>query len=395
MDKHINIVSFNIPWPANYGGVIDVFYKMKALHKRGVKIILHCFEYERFSDPELDTLCENVFYYKRRTGLLANMTFLPYNVYSRKNPELISNLLKNDYPILFEGLHSCYYINDTRLKGRIKIYREANIEHDYYRELARSENHLISKCFFLVESWRFKRYQKILVHANLMITVSGTDTGYLRHIFPKKRIEYIPCFHQNDRITAQPGQSDFILYHGKLSVVENSRAALYLIQHVFSKLACPCIIAGMNPPVQLQEAAKPYPNITIEANPSDERMSHLIHEAQIHTLITFQETGLKLKLLNSLFAGKYTVVNSQMVTGSGLDPLCYITDTPEAMIQTCKELMNKEITSAEIASREDIVFPLYSNAFQGERLCRLIYGKIEYSISSESASRTIAGHRLF
>ena len=42
MDKYINIVSFNIPWPANYGGVIDVYYKMQALHKCGVKIILHC-----------------------------------------------------------------------------------------------------------------------------------------------------------------------------------------------------------------------------------------------------------------------------------------------------------------------------------------------------------------
>ena len=48
MDKYINIVAFNIPWPANYGGVIDVYYKMLALHRCGVKIFLHCFEYEPF-----------------------------------------------------------------------------------------------------------------------------------------------------------------------------------------------------------------------------------------------------------------------------------------------------------------------------------------------------------
>lgn len=56
----------------------------------------------------------------------------------------------------------------------------------------------------------------------------------------------------------------------------------------------------MNPPDALLDAAAPYPNITIEANPSDERMDYLTHEAQIHMLITFQDTGLKLKLLNSL-----------------------------------------------------------------------------------------------
>lgn len=118
MERYLNIIAFNIPWPANYGGIIDVYYKIKALHQCGVKIILHCFEYERAHSPELEAICEKVFYYKRHTGLRTNITLLPYNVYSRKHPELIANLLKNDYPILFEGLHCCYYINDPRLHNR-------------------------------------------------------------------------------------------------------------------------------------------------------------------------------------------------------------------------------------------------------------------------------------
>ena len=178
MDKYINIVSFNIPWPANYGGVIDVYYKMQALHKCGVKIILHCFEYERPHSKELESLCEKVYYYKRKTGLLTNITLLPYNVFSRKDPELLKNLLENDYPILFDGLHTCYYINHPQLQGRMKIYRESNIEHDYYRHLAKAETNLIKKYFFLVEAWRFERYQEILKHADLMLVVSITDTNF-------------------------------------------------------------------------------------------------------------------------------------------------------------------------------------------------------------------------
>ena len=77
----------------------------------------------------------------------------------------------------------------------------------------------------------------------------------------------------------------------------------------------------MNPPATLLEAAASYPNIKIEANPSNERMDYLTHEAQIHMLITFQDTGLKLKLLNSLFGGRHTIVNQEMVTGSGLEAL--------------------------------------------------------------------------
>lgn len=373
MDKHLNIIAFNIPWPANYGGIIDVFYKMKALHRCGVKIILHCFEYERPHSPELEAMCEKVYYYKRHTGLCANITLLPYNVYSRKHPELIANLLKNDYPILFEGLHCCYYIDDPRLKNRKKIYREANIEHDYYRHLAEAESHPARKCFFRVEAWRFKRYQKVLAHADLIIAVSTTDAGYLQQQFPGKQIVFMPCFHTNDQITVEPGSSDFILYHGKLSVIENTQAALFLIRNVFCKLDCRCIIAGMNPPASLLKAAAPYPNIHIEANPDEERMNRLIHEAQIHVLITFQATGLKLKLLNSLFAGRHTVANQLMVAGSGLEKLCHIANTPDEMVHICHKLMRTDIDPETIDQRRNYLYPVYSNQYQGKHLNDLIY----------------------
>ena len=373
MEQYLNIIAFNIPWPANYGGIIDVYYKMKALHQCGVKIILHCFEYERAHSPELEAICEKVFYYKRHTGLRTNMTLLPYNVYSRKHPELITNLLKNDYPILFEGLHCCYYINDPRLHNRKKIYREANIEHDYYYHLAQAESHPIRKSFFRIEAWRFKHYQKILKHADLMIAVSTTDADYLRHQFPDKPVEFMPCFHTNNQITVKPGSSDFILYHGKLSVIENTQAALFLIRNVFSKLDCRCIIAGMNPPASLLKAAAPYPNIHIEANPSEELMNNLIHNAQIHALITFQATGLKLKLLNSLFAGRHTVVNRLMIAGSGLEPLCHIADTPDEMVLSCRKLIYTDMAPELIEQRRDFLYPTYSNQYQGEHLLHLIY----------------------
>lgn len=372
--KYLNIIAFNIPWPANYGGVIDVYYKMKALHQCGVGIILHCFEYERPHAPELEAICEQVFYYKRQTGLRANITLLPYNVYSRKDPQLIANLLTNSYPILFEGLHSCYYLNDERLKGRLKIYREANIEHDYYLHLAKAEKHFIRKSFFLIEAWRFKQFEPVLAYADLMIAVSTTDADYLKQQFPGKQIEFMPCFHTNNQVTVKPGLSDFILYHGKLSVVENTQAAFYLIEQVFSRLNHPCIIAGMNPPPSLLKAAACYPNITIEANPSDERMDYLIHEAQIHALITFQATGLKLKLLNSLFAGRHTVVNSLMVAGSGLEPLCHLANTPDKLVDTCNHLMEHPLSHEAIEQRLALLLPAYSNQYQSKHLYNLIYG---------------------
>ena len=376
MDIKLNLISINIPWPANYGGVIDIYYKIKALHDCGVKVILHCFEYERPHAPELEDVCEDVYYYRRRTGIISNMTFLPYNVYSRKDKRLIDNLLKNDYPILFEGLHTCYYLNDKRLKNRFKIFRECNIEHDYYREIGKVERNILKKCFFFIEAMRFKWYQRNVEGAELMIAVSQTDTDYLQKEFPGNRIEFVPCFHGNNEITATAGQTDFILYHGKLSVKENEKAAMYLIENVFSKMSpYRCIIAGMNPSVMLQKAASRYNNILIEKNPSVEKINELISVAQINLMVTFQGTGLKLKLLNSLFAGRHVVVNSMMLTGSGLDSLCHIADDDEKMIEICRKLMNEPFSADTLDERRKLLFPVFSNEYQAKKLIEMICGR--------------------
>ncbi|MDR2916877.1 MAG: glycosyltransferase [Tannerella sp.] len=373
MDKKLNLVSINIPWPANYGGVIDIYYKIKALHDCGIKIILHCFEYERPRAVELEDVCEEVYYYRRRTGLMSNLTYLPYNVYSRKDERLIDNLLKNNYPILFEGLHTCYYLNDNRLKGRFRIFRECNIEHDYYREIGNAERNMIKKCFFYIEAQRFKWYQKNVADAELMIAVSQTDTDYLQKEFPRNRVEFIPCFHGNNEITSTAGQSDFLLYHGKLSVKENEKAALYLIENVFCKMSpYRCIIAGMDPSSALLKAASRYSHITVEANPSVGRINELISTAQINLLVTFQDTGLKLKLLNSLFTGRHVVVNPMMLAGSGLDALCHIADTPEKMIEKCRELMNTPFSTDILEKRRKLLFPVFSNEYQAKRLIEMI-----------------------
>ena len=373
MDKHLHIIALNIPFPPNYGGVIDIYYKIKALHQLGVKIILHCFEYERPQAEELQNLCERVYYYKRKTGIISNLSILPYNVKSRISKELVQNLLKDTYPILGEGLHTFYYLQDQRFANRYKVFRECNIEHNYYQALAQATSFGIKKLFYLIESIKFKLYEKQIQKADLIIAVSQTDTEYLKKLFPNNVIDFVPCFHANDQLNIIPGKSDYLLYHGKLSVEENEKAALFLIKNVYAHLPYTCIIAGMSQTPALYEAAASYPNIKIEANPSQQRMDELIKNAHIHTLVTFQGTGLKLKLLNSLFSGRFIVANSLMLNGSNLEDLCHIANTSKEFISICDKLMQQPFDIEEIENRKKKLFPFFSNQFQAERICRRIF----------------------
>lgn len=370
--KGINIVSFNVPYPPNYGGIIDVYYKIKALREIGCEVVLHCYEYERPEAPELEALCSRVYYYRRRTGIFPNISLRPYNVVGRNSHTLIDNLLKNDYPILYEGLISCHSINDPRLDRRIKIYREANIEHDYFRHLAKAETNLIRKLFFNIESWRMRRYEKVLHNASLIAAISTADADELRGRFPDVPVEFIPCFSENTQLKITSDDIPAVLYHGKLSVPENNRAALYLVRQVFPYLNCRCIVAGMEPGETLVREIQRLPDVTLEANPSQERMRTLMSTAHITLLTTFQATGLKLKLLGSLYAGKHIVANSKMVHGSGLESLVHVADTPQEQIDACNALIPVPFTEADIEKRRSVLIPAYDNVDIARRLLTAI-----------------------
>jgi hypothetical protein len=365
---HIHIISFDIPFPANYGGVIDVFYKIRALHRAGISIHLHCYAYKRKPAPELDQYCASVHYYPRTTGLLANFGFKPYIVASRMSQELLRNLLKDDYPILFEGLHTCGIMQDRRLKDRFLVYRESNIEHHYYHHLFKAEKNLWKKLYFLAESLRLRYFQRVLGYASVMLAVSRDDAGYLSTAFPGNKVVYLPSFHRDDSVKILPGRGTYALYQGKLSVAENSTAAEFLINKVWEGSFPDLLIAGLDPPDWLTRLAAQHANIRIIPNPGDDEMFRLISEAHVNVMVTFQPTGLKLKLLNALFNGRFCLVNADMVAGTSLDELCIIAASPEGFKTELSRLSSMEFTQSDIDHRESLLQTNYSN----QNNCKLL-----------------------
>lgn len=372
-DQHLHIVSFDIPYPPNYGGVIDVFYKIKTLHNAGVKIHLHCTEYPGREPSEvLNQYCESVDYYRRKTGLVSAISPKPYIVSSRRSKKLINKLASDNYPVLFEGLHSCFYINDRRLKNKFKIYRESNIEHRYYYNLFHVEKKLYDKVYYIIEAFKLRLYQKVLRHADLLLAVSEADTEYLQQHFKNKKVVHPPSFHANEKTNILSGKGQFALYHGNIEVPENAFAAEFLIREVFSQIDLPLIIAGMKPPKTIRQLAEQTNGVELIANPSDEEMFDLIKNAHINVLVTFQATGLKLKLLNTLYNGRFCLVNDKMLSGTPLAELCHVANDAETLRKKVKELAEKEFSKSLINSREAKLNGLYCNKQNAEKLLGLI-----------------------
>ncbi len=360
--KEINIISFDVPFPPNYGGIIDVFFKIKYFHSKGIKVHLHCFEYGRDVQKELEKHCESVHYYKRKTGIVSNFSLLPYIVKSRVSVKLKQNLLKNDFPILFEGLHTTYLLDDKDFKAREKLFREHNIEHDYYRHLSNAEKNPIKKLYYLVESIKLKYYEKIVTKADVSLILSLTDLKYFKQNYPQNRFVFVPTFHNADKIKIKPGKGDYVLYHGNLSVSENSVAAKFIINKIFNDLDIALVIAGLNPGKELKDLVKKHKNITLIANPEDSKLNELISNAQINFLYTNQATGLKLKLLNVLYNGRFCLVNSKMIEGTTLSDICIVKNDIDDIKDTITKLSGMELSDAEIEKRKNILEEDYSNS---------------------------------
>lgn len=375
-DDHLHIISFDIPFPPSYGGVIDVFFQIFHLSKAGIKVHLHAFDYGKGKrSKELEQICYSVNYYPRRTGLLSALSNKPYITGSRKSEALVLELLKDDYPILFEGLHTCYHISDKRLANRLKIFRETNIEHRYYGYLVLAEINPFYKFYFAIAAIKLRFYQRVIRYADLVLCVSEADTIYYKKKFHKTPVVFMPCFHKNEEVLLEKGAGSYILFHGNLEVSENVKATIYLMEKVMNDIDYRFIIAGNNPTSRIKKIALRHPNVEIISNPNEEQMEMLIRKAHLHLLVTFQATGLKLKLLNALFRGKLVVANSKMTHGTGLAPLCFIADTPDELKSYIHQLTDYDYNFAEIGRRRELLLNRFNNKENAHEMINLIFGK--------------------
>ena len=369
-DCTLHIVSFDNPYPPNYGGVIDVFYKLKSLHEVGFRIHLHAFEYGRIPAKQLNQFCVEVTYYQRRNFVNPFIGGLPYIVNTRNSPDLLDQLLKDEAPILFEGLHTCYFLTHPALAKRKKFVRMHNIEHDYYSKLEAVERNFFKKYFFSKEAQRLKEFEQVLSHADRILAISPGDTTNLLTRFAN--VTYVPAFHSNGAVTSKTGKGRFALYHGKLSVGENDEAAKFLVEKVFSKVNIPFFIAADRPSAALKALVAGHQHIKLFDKLSTEQISELMQEAHVNIIPTFQSTGIKLKLINVLFQGRFVLANDLMVQNTGLQSLCSVANSPEDMIGQLNLLMNQDFDEGLIEHRARVLSAGFANQANAQLLKSLI-----------------------
>jgi hypothetical protein len=331
---------------------------------------LHCFQYGREKSSELEKIFYRVDYYKRDISKKNLFKRYPYIVETRHSKALIDRLLEDDFPILMEGMHTSILLLEKRLQNRKMLVRTHNVEHDYYLKLSKAESDPFKKYYYYTEAGKLKKYEKLLSKADGLIAISPNDFQYFSKRF--ENVFYLPAFHPFTRSESLIGKGEYLLYHGNLSVAENENVVRFLIRYVFAYIDFPVVIAGLNPSRSLQKLVKNLAHVRLVANPDDDQLQKLIREAHLNLLITGQSTGMKLKLLNSMFNGRFCLINNKMKTGSPLDKLCEVANDAESIKKKIEDLMSRTFTLEMKEAREDALFALYNNGNHVQQLMELI-----------------------
>jgi len=373
LNKCLHIICLNVPYPIDYGGVFDLFYKLAALQQQGVKIHLHCFQYGRPEQPELKQYCESVNYYKRQTGLYGLSFKYPYIVSSRRSKALLNKLNEDDYPILMEGVHCTYLLNDKRFEQRMSFVRLHNAEYIYYRNLYKNTGSLLKKLYFNRESKILEGYEKCIVKKAAFWSVTEKDAEIYKKLGCEK-VHFLPLFLPDWKVKATEGNGSFCLYQGDLSVAENEKAAIWLINHVFNDLQIPFVIAGKNPSKRVFKLLHNKNTTCLIANPDEKEMQDLIAKAHLNIIPSYNSTGIKLKLINALFNGRHCLVNQPTVEGTNLEKTCHIADDANAFKSEIIKLYGQPFSKEDAIVRHRLLDDMFNNEANAKQMVKWIWG---------------------
>ena len=368
-NKIIQIISFDNPYPPNYGGVIDVFYKIKALHALGAEIHLHCFVFKIPDNyEELKSITKEVYFYKSSKNPLLFLSKIPFSIISRNNKDLENNLTKIVAPIIFEGLKTTYLVHKNKLQNHFKILRLHNIEQNYFSGISKSETSIIRKLAYKFESWKYYSYEKNIKRFDKVVSLSHFENDYVNKKY--KNSIYIPVFHGNNFASELSTFGKYAFYHGDLRMSDNKRAVVFLIKLFLKIPDYYFIIASNNASNFVKGNIGLAKNISYIEIKNQEHLDQLFENAHINVMLSFQESGTKLKLINSLFKSRFCIINSNIVDDEYCKKLCEIAETEKEFIEAIDNLKKQKYLDYE--QRKIILNQIFNDAENAKLIYNLI-----------------------
>lgn len=372
----LHFVCLDPPWPPNYGGAIDQYYALLALTGAGMRPAVHLFhraDRPKPPPPPAELRLGDVSVYERSSNLRLAIGPSPYIVSCRKTPLLLKALAKDELPVLFQGVHATGWAARLRrdFPKRKLLLRVHNIEADYYRALAEAESSPLRRAYFMAESLRLRRYEpKVWPLFDRLFCISEREAARLSA--QGLPAEWLPAFLPPLAPFPPPvidPQAPALLFHADFTVRENQQAGDFLLRCLaLFPAGARLTLAGRG--LARWKPTKPLPKgACFISDPPD--MRPMLEDSPVVVLPIRRGAGVKLKLLQSIQAGRIVLATPQALEGSGFESSVPVFETAEELAAIVRRLVQEPGPElARAAENAALLRALHAPERLAERIAR-------------------------
>lgn len=366
----ILVVCSDFPFPADHGGRVDTWGRIKVLAELGWRIHLVVCGKGR---PSMDDMkaayayVDDIKLCDRRSSLTDLLHSTPMQVQSRSGLQDVELEGGYDY-VLLEGDYVYPILNNPKIKQDTVILRVHNDEAVYFKALARSTKKIIHKMYYHMESRKFSVLQKkMLEKVDKYLFISSKEFESFRKLNPSAKSLFLPPPVTNEKFTAGSFKSKAVVFIGSLFMPNNREAIQWYLEHIHpSMLKEPdyqFIVAG-NSRKQSLSWLESYDLTRVIVHDTPKSLDDIYKAGYLFVNPMQNGAGVKLKTIEAIQNGLPVISTSIGYEGTGLvdNEHIMIADRPEDFYKKIKQLLdNPEKAQSLLESSQSFLREHYNH----------------------------------
>jgi glycosyltransferase involved in cell wall biosynthesis len=233
--KRLLMVVPDFPYPANHGGRVDIWGRLKALAQLGYTIDLAIAARGMATPNEVNEMghfVDDITIIQRDYSPQCFFRIKPFQVTSRSG--LRTHCFEKEYDIaLLESFYVLDVVENPTFRARKVICKVHNHEARYFWELSKSTSNILKKAYFISESIKMAAYTKsIPKRARTLFFSSVDECAEFSVKFPELTCRHIGGALGDDKIIQRSLSSETALFIGSLFMANNREAVEWYVKRV-------------------------------------------------------------------------------------------------------------------------------------------------------------------
>ncbi|QNK55275.1 glycosyltransferase family 4 protein [Paenibacillus sp. PAMC21692] len=346
---NILVVCSDFPYPADHGGRVDTWGRIRALAGLGWGIdLLVCGKHEPAgSDLRAARAWVNdIKLCDRKSSPLDILMPEPLQVRSRNALRTVP--IDGDYDyVLLEGDYVYPVLDNPGIRAEQAILRVHNDESAYFKSLARSTGQILHKLYYAMESLKFAGLQKKLqkrVTKYLFISSKEYDSFVTRH--PQAESLFLPPPLTRESFARSRFDTKHVVFIGSLFMPNNREAIRWYLDQVHPKLldipGYRFVIAGNSRGMGVEWLnSQRLEGVYVHDTPAN--LDEIYAKGYLFVNPMRNGAGVKLKTIEAIQNGLPVVSTTVGSEGTGLRNGLHIRveDEPAAFCRAVRELLSE------------------------------------------------------